>query len=118
MNKINIIKEYLTLSTEYAIKFFDLYKVRQSWEYNNILYIPHWNWLKIIDKNKWLEIDFDYFRYDWIKIKYFDIWKLNFFSKLKYDFEFDSEIINELEKSLNIKKYHKSGYYYLNDNII
>lgn len=112
-NLKNIIQDYLSTSSFYAKMFYQNYKSRLSYEWTDYHIDIHWIWIHVTDKNNTVDIDFDYFRYDWIDIKYFDPWKLNIYSKFKYNYEFSKEIINEMELNWYIKKYHKSIYYYL-----
>jgi len=76
-----IIKEYLKLSSYYADKFYDVYRKREIVKNNDFEIVVHWNWMNIVDRKKEIEIDFDYFRYNGICIKYFDFWKIEMFIK-------------------------------------
>ena len=111
-----IIKEYLKLSSYYADKFYSIYRKRKIVENDDFEIIVHWNWMRVIDKKKELEIDFDYFKYNGICIKYFDFWKVEMFirenKQLWYSYEEFINWKNELIKHKYVKEYYNSWYYF------
>jgi len=119
MNKLKLtksyIKEYLDVASQYAEDFYPLYLDRTNIkEVDWFEYSPHWAWIFIKDLRNDIEIDFDYYRYKTNWIKYFDLWRINKFitHQWKVD-EITKETWWELEERWYIKKYFKSGYYYI-----
>ena len=110
-----VIKKYLKLSNYYANKFYSIYRKREIVKNDDFEIIVHWNWMNVVDKKKELEIDFDFFRYDGICIKYFDLWKVEMFIKENKQFWYSYEEFinwkNELIKHKYIKMYYNSWYY-------
>ncbi len=110
---MSYIKEYLDIASKYSKIFFEDYKKMNYKEEWDLQFYPHWNGIRIMDKKNETDIDFDYFKYNGKKIKYFDPWKLNLYTKNNYDFTFSTGLILKLEEEGKIKKHFKSSYYYI-----
>ena len=117
MNSMSVeyIIKYLDLVSNYSEKFHPLYLDR--WKIQEVEwfdYSVHWIWILIKDFKNNIEIDFDYFRYEWKGIKYFELWKINQFIKAEWKIEpITKETWKELEDEWYIRQYFNSSYYSL-----
>ncbi len=107
------IRRYLDNACKHSERFFPLYKDRlniQKIEWFE--YSPHGVWILIKDLKKNLDIDFDYYRYEWNWIKYFDLWKVNIFIRSEWLVdEITKETWNELVEEEYIGQYFSTPYF-------
>ncbi len=121
MNKIRIlmiIQHYLWLVNYYWNKFYEIYKKRKTINNKNYEVIPHWSWVSLVDKRRDIRISFDYYNYNCIYIKYFEIWKLWLYIKENnvavIELKDLENLVNELMKEWYISKdKHNKNYLYL-----
>lgn len=113
LKPIDIIKEYLLISTIYWYLLRNNYKKMEEGMFYDLSYTPHGAWIHVYDKTKWIEIDFDYIDYDGLNIKYFNLWKVNEFSEKKYWTKINQIDFDDLVSSWDIEKNIEFWYYYL-----
>jgi len=114
MESIYIIHDYLDIASSYAENIYERYLKRENIEESDLKVLFHWIWAHVVDNFNWVDIDFDFFMYDWKGIKYFDIWKLNKFSMKQHGKEINKWDIYDMINSSLLSKHPSDNYYCIN----